>query len=235
MEIELEKLLNDYLRDFSQKKQSRVAVKNSIPIVWFGDMEAYKSSRVKIVTVGLNPSHYEFEETRFDTNANDAGKLYKTLDEYFRCNPYEKWFRSFEHCLRLIDASYGGKMADRRYTNTAICLDAYSSIATKPTWSNLSYREQNEVGQRDLFERLLEYLQPDIILMSTARDRFMDILHINRPQQLFFKEKEMEVYKEYDCIMIYGRNRTGVPFCIKQEIKEKGFAAVSKAITEMGR
>ena len=234
MEIELEKLLNDYLRDFSRKSQSDVAVKDSIPIVWFGDMEAYKESRLKIVTVGLNPSLREFEEPRFNVAANSAESLYETLNDYFNFNPY-KWFRDFEKCLNLIDASFGGKMSDRRYANTAISLDAYSAIATNPTWRYLSLRERNAVEQSGLFDRLLEYLQPDVILMSAQHDYFMDVLHISRPQKLFYNHRKVEVYKEHNCIMVYGFNFKGVPFGVKKEIKEEAFAVVRNAITELLR
>ena len=34
-----------------------------IPIDWFGDREAYNESKVKVVTVGLNPSDKEFRES----------------------------------------------------------------------------------------------------------------------------------------------------------------------------
>lgn len=39
-------------------------VQDSIPILWFGDMEAYCHSKRKIVTVGLNPSLQEFPKDK---------------------------------------------------------------------------------------------------------------------------------------------------------------------------
>src|SRR5438045_443329 len=37
-------------------------VRPSIPILFFGDSERYQTSRARVLTVGLNPSHEEFPE-----------------------------------------------------------------------------------------------------------------------------------------------------------------------------
>lgn len=52
MDKSIETLLNAYIEDF-KAKQCSVVVPNSIPIVWFGDIEAYFKSQVKIVTIAL--------------------------------------------------------------------------------------------------------------------------------------------------------------------------------------
>ena len=49
----------------------RILPENEIPILWFGDIEAYDASPRKIVTVGLNPSDREFAKSKSDC---DQGK-----------------------------------------------------------------------------------------------------------------------------------------------------------------
>lgn len=242
MDIELENLVSKYLRDFESKKNLRIAVPNSIPIIWFGDMGAYKKSSVKIVTIALNPSHNEFPESRkehrFDTNANMPDALYKTLNNYFYDKPYKMWFAQFEKCLKRINSSYGGKMAKVPYEHTAIHIDAYSAIATNPTWGNLTQREKDSVNQQNLCEQLLEYLQPDIILMSTAHDTFMETLHIKRPYHKLSESYDgqnrllLEIYKQNNQILVFGKHALGAPFgCISNEILDKAFAIVNQEIT----
>lgn len=229
MDQELKMILNSYLRDFEQKKQKSFVVKNSIPIVWFGDIEAYQTSETKIVAVGLNPSYIEFPVNkwqRFDIHANNADDLYDTLNRYFWYNPYKQWFSHFERCLNRMDASFGGVMTDTHYDSTAICLDAFSAIATNPTYSKLFDSQKDEIDQQHLFQRLLDYLQPDVILMSVAFDRFVDILDINSPYNPIYKDSEgkIKIYKENGRVMVYGRNMKGQPFGgIRSEVLDTAF------------
>lgn len=226
MDIDLEILVNKYLRDFESKRYFRVVVPNSIPIVWFGDLEEYKKSPVKIVTIGLNPSLNEFKEPRFDTHANNADTIYKTLCNYFYYNPYKVWFAQFEKCLKRMDASYGGKMSDTRYTDTAIHIDAYSSIATAPTWSKLTQREKDSVNQQELCQRLFDYLQPDIVLMSTAHNVFYDTLNITCSPCLYYDYKGkrvVEIYKQHGQILIWGQTFGGAFGGIPNEILDEAF------------
>ncbi|MDE5601166.1 MAG: hypothetical protein K2J16_01560 [Clostridia bacterium] len=215
MDLKLQKIVNDYMNDFESKKYSSVAVRNSIPIIWFGDMEAYQKSDKKILTIGLNPSLREFPaygRPRFNLNANNADALYKTLNNYFIDNPYDNWFNNFERCLNRIDTSFGGKMSSAHFSNTAIHIDVFSSIATNPTWGRLSDFEKDEVNQQELFQDLLDYLNPDIILMSVANECFMNTLNIRNPIKIFYRHRKVEVYDENGRIMIYGRNMKGQPF-----------------------
>ncbi len=81
-------------------------VPDSIPILYFVDLESYSRSALKIVTVGLNPSDAEFLEDRFRTHEirlGCLGDLERSLSEYFKYNPYRKWFdRGFETLLQPI-------------------------------------------------------------------------------------------------------------------------------------
>ena len=58
----LYEIIERYYEDFSakQKTLSKIVVKDSFPIVWFGNIEKYRRSKIKVLTIGLNPSHNEF-------------------------------------------------------------------------------------------------------------------------------------------------------------------------------
>jgi hypothetical protein len=147
-------------------------VKGSLPIPYFGDLAAYRASPLKVLTAALNPSHKEFpaDNPRFDIarGLTGADALEVELSNYFRFNPYRRWFRSFEPVLNGLGASYGGKMADDEYRHTALHLDMCSPIATSPTWSRLTsdQREMLTPTGRWTFERLVDALKPDVIIAS---------------------------------------------------------------------
>lgn len=159
----LKALIEKYLADFKAKRNLPFVVKDSIPVVWFGDLEKYSASQRKIVTVALNPSCEEFSDKRFNVDADSVQALYSTLNEYFRVKPYDRWFKRFENVLNCIDATYYDKQ-DLSYT--AIHIDIYSAIATKPKWGGLSYEQKQTILRTDLFQELLLFLNPDLIVFS---------------------------------------------------------------------
>ena len=121
-------------------------VRPSIPILFFGDYERYFDSKVRTITVGLNPSKSEFPESdrfaRFpearyeDSNPPKAADYLRALANYFREQPYDTWFKpAFEEMLQGMGASYydGAR-------NTALHTDICSPLATDPTWSWLGSR-----------------------------------------------------------------------------------------------
>lgn len=147
MEKVIDALLKEYITDYINKKDYSFVVKNSIPIVWFGDIDAYEQSSTRIVTIGLNPSKEEFpahsnprfESLDTETLKSSRESLAKTLNSYFKNNPYKKWFSKYNKLLRSVNASYGGIFdQDEKKENTAIHIDIYSAIATDPTWGRLS-------------------------------------------------------------------------------------------------
>ncbi len=117
-------------------------VASSIPIPYFGDLASYLASPLRVLTAALNPSNGEFPDKtpRFDVGKGIKGpaELEAQLSAYFRCNPYSRWFRSFEPVLNGLGASYGGKMMKGEYASTALHVDMCSPIATSPTWSRLT-------------------------------------------------------------------------------------------------
>lgn len=153
-------------------------VRPSVPILFFGDSEGYLASRVRVLTVGLNPSLAEFPTadplSRFEYAGPVDGSpdinlsaYLKSLNEYFRLNPYRKWFDpSFEPMLNGAGASYyQGRDA------TVLHTDFCTPLATDPTWSRLKPHEcevLREGGSR-LWHDLIDALEPDLVLVSIQR------------------------------------------------------------------
>jgi hypothetical protein len=156
-------------------------VRPSIPILFFGDSERFASSPRRVITVGLNPSREEFPRRapllRFpaaEGAAGDPDRYLASLDAYFRTVPYTGWFNpSFEQLLRGLGASYYDKGP-----SVALHTDLCSPLATDPTWSRLDPQEQAllEPAGRRLWHELVEALQPDVVLISIARQRLSKIV-----------------------------------------------------------
>lgn len=228
---DLDNVVKEYISDFISKQNLSYVVKNSIPVVWFGDIEKYKVSDKKILTIAINPSFKEFEESRFsivDLNENNAVcDLKNTLNSYFEYNPYSKWFENFEKVLNCFGASYYKK---KKTKNVAIHIDIYSAIATDPTWRDLSSVEQNNIQRIDLFKKLFDLLDPDVILFSVNQKVFEQIFskyHYVKSANIVNKKAAFIKKYEYEGkILFNGRNLQGQPFGglkvseIKKAIKE---------------
>jgi len=168
------------VKHFNQLNFNNNIVPNSIPIVWFGDVEKYFKSSLKIITVSLNPSDNEFiikkQETystkyRFPAYIGTVDSLYTSYNEYFTKQPYGIWFKaSFSTVLESFNASH---YTDNGAANTALHTDLGSSYATKPTWSRLSSLVQSRLEPlaSTSWHNLIKILKPDVILIS-ASDHF---------------------------------------------------------------
>lgn len=207
---QLNKIVQAYLDDFEQKKDFSFVVKDSIPIVWFGDLNAYFTSKTRIITIGLNPSDKEFSVVRF----KKKNSIEEQLNEYFKFNPYKNWFQSFETVLNTLNATYGGKMAFGEYKNFAVHIDVYSAIATQPTFGKLLDYEK-QLLKNNLFAELLNFLNPEIILFSankTVRLEFFSDFKLYKDILYNGKENVLTIYKKGNKILISGRNMKGTPF-----------------------
>ena len=183
----LNRIIEEYIIDFNAKRNDPalkdVIVKNSIPVIWFGAVNAYMNSEKRIITVGLNPSNAEFPEDypqkRFDSidfeepvDSTMIERLKCTLNSYFEKEPYRRWFGSGEKVLSCFDASYYSGTGKR---NQAIHIDIYSAIATNPTWGKLGKNIKTSIQNFELFKKLLVFLNPDVILVSTNKDVFNEV------------------------------------------------------------
>ncbi|WP_139082203.1 hypothetical protein [Rubellimicrobium roseum] len=182
-------------------------VTNSLPIPYFGDVEAYDASDLRIVTAALNPSREEFPvggPARFDLKEGLSGQegLETQLSNYFKHKPYTRWFGNFEHVLNGMGATYGGHMRGRDNRRTALHLDLCSPIATNPTWSKLdaATRESLRGPGRALFELAVQALEPDIIIASVG------------PKHLTGWRKELAPGPHWEEILGYKVKENGQPF-----------------------
>jgi len=147
-------------------------VPQSLPIPYFGDLNAYRKSPLRVLTAALNPSGREFpkDQPRFDVAKGLRGpaELEAELGAYFSRNPYRSWFGAFEPVLNGLQATYGGKMSDGEFASTALHLDMCSPIATSPTWSRLTIEQRAKLTTvgRNIFEWLVDELEPHIIVAS---------------------------------------------------------------------
>src|SRR5207249_4878736 len=79
-------------------------VRPSIPILFFGEWRRYEESELRVVTVGLNPSRWEFPQgdpySRFPLARGlrcspaitaDTERYLAALGAYFRESPYTQW------------------------------------------------------------------------------------------------------------------------------------------------
>lgn len=175
---DVERLVQDVWLHYAALRAAPFVVQPALPILFFGDSARYFASACKIITVGLNPSGREFPAAapfqRFEGGqalhpdgpaAGQAGLYLAVLGRYFQVEPYRQWFCCFEPILNGLDASYYGTHA-----YTALNTDLCSPLATAPTWSGLRPAEQALLMQEGvvLWHRLVEYLEPDVIVISVA-------------------------------------------------------------------
>lgn len=151
-----------------------VRVSPAAPILFFGDLCAYRLSHYRVLTVGLNPSHREFPRDRrfrrFPSAEEPAGRepdrYLDALSSYYRTCPYASWFNAFEPLLNGAGASYYAG-CDSTVLHTDIC----SPVATDPTWSRLGDADQTalEADGGPLWHLLLKTLKPQIVVLSVAK------------------------------------------------------------------
>jgi len=160
-------------RAFSRATALPSHVSPSIPILFFGNLQAYCTSRTRVLTVGLNPSLHEFPGDspfrRFPlaegVTVGEMGRYLDALSAYFRTEPYRGWFSAFEPFLNGLEATYYEGRA-----STVLHTDICSPIATNPTWSRLepSVQKDMEKDGRPLWHSLLRKLRPQMVIVSVA-------------------------------------------------------------------
>ena len=161
-------------RAFDHVARRTWCVKPAVPILFFGDLDAYRASPLHVLTVGLNPSRHEFPADqpflRFPLAEGSLGgepsRYFDAMSAYFRTDPYGGWFSAFEPLLNGMTASYyhGGAL-------TALHTDICSPVATNPTWSKLDEADRAalESDGGPLWHMLLEELKPQIVALSVAK------------------------------------------------------------------
>jgi hypothetical protein len=204
---------------FEKHYKESFVVKPSLPILYFGNLDLYKNSKLKIVTVGKNPSDNEFKIhkedkfsfCRFPVWNPEINNLKETLNDYFERKPLFQWFSCFEPILNALNCSF---FSDRNYENAALHTDICSPLATDPTWGKLTKGQQSILypGGVNIWRQLINELQPDILLISVQRAIFSDIissegkilLTFNRKKDGELRKKEYKVFS-HECISNLGK------------------------------
>ena len=193
-----ENLLKDTLEEFHNKKKLSYVIEKSLPILFFGDLGSFIKQQRKVITVGLNPSNIEFQSNqynsysyfRFPEYRNNIGSLEISLSNYFKNDPYRKWFSTgYEPILNGMNCTFYNKKSKEKVLHTDIC----SPLSTNPTWSKLSITQQNELRKNgfNLWKRLVFEIKPNLIILST-RKSYLDSLNPRLKQVLY------TVYKTKD-------------------------------------
>ena len=161
-------------RLFERAAALEARVTPAVPILFFGDVEAYVVSPLRVVTVGLNPSLSEFPRDdpfrRFPlaatTHRGGPERYLDALSAYFRADPYRRWFGHFEALLNGMGASYYDGEA-----STVLHTDICSPVATDPTWSRLRATDRAALaaGGVGLWHELLKVLRPHVVVLSVGK------------------------------------------------------------------
>ena len=172
--LHLSEITQEYFR---RKHYIQEVVTPSIPIMYFGDFEAYKKSSVRIVTVGLNPSNNEFQRNDRELPSffrfpewEKNNRYLETLNSYFETGKsYDDWFgKGYENVLNGMDASY---YSINHKSNRALHTDIFTPIATNPTWTKLGKETQIALSKEgfEIWKSLIEILNPHIILSALSQ------------------------------------------------------------------
>ena len=193
-------LLNDAFIYYNKYSDLDFIVKPSLPILYFGDLNAYFNSNFKVITAALNPSDAEFKEfknsdpsyIRFPEYDNTIETLQSSLNNYFKKNPYKKWFGTpnvskggFLPLLNGLRTCY----YEGSQENIAIHTDICSPLATTPTWSGLAL-EQKEILSSEGFElwkKLVLEIKPDLIVMSLDKS-YLELLPLDFIKRIITKK-----------------------------------------------
>jgi hypothetical protein len=152
------------------------------PILFVGDRNAYKNSKIKVITVALNPSkngakkeihEKEFPRWKSVTFSNirvQPEEYLKGLEEYFYKDPNRNYFNAFEPILNGMETSFyvSGKGANQSFHNIALHTDLCSQLTTDPNWGGLGdgVKQKLAADASSLWEKLMMLFKPNLVLAS---------------------------------------------------------------------
>lgn len=223
----IQELAKKCRNDFDELRNNEATKKfvvDTMPILYFGDYEAYMKSDIKIVTAALNPSDIEFKHKKDDAetgffrfekaaalkgkaggelSAKDIQSYLESLNDYFKPKTenggtdYADWFRLEPRNLFLkpFDASYYEDLGKNRVLHT----DIMTTIATIPTWSS---RKNEDKALRK------EFKKAQCIFREKGIGLWMELIEILQPDIIIFSvgkncfkntvfDGRFKKYKEY--------------------------------------
>ena len=92
-------------RAFDHVADRTCRVTPSVPILFFGDLDTYRASPLRVLTVGLNPSRKEFPDAQpfqcfpLAEGNREPSRYLDAMSAYFHTDPYRGWFSAFEPLL----------------------------------------------------------------------------------------------------------------------------------------
>ncbi len=184
MDLSLERLVESAWSIYRRYQGQPFFLRDSIPVLFFGDLPRYRESRLKVVTVGLNPSREEFPRDHpfrrfsvmdkyFPFNGGSAAESFKrdylqALNCYFSPATKYDWFdRSYEPVLNGMNCSYHSVGNGNRALHTDYC----SPLATREDWGVLTDSQRMDLSRSgsDLWNELVRFLAPDVIIASIRK------------------------------------------------------------------
>jgi hypothetical protein len=185
---ERDQLLQEFGPDF--------LVTDHWPRLWFDDIHHYAASKIRVVTVGINPSGRDFhkDSKKFNRTAVELSracqedwlkgqpkldKYHAYLTSFFESGRPEAWFSGYRHVLRAAGVDYNCSSSwktkafpklETHPNGSALHTDICSPYATG-MWSKLSKDEKERLLESGpaFFDRLLEVLRPNFLLMSVSK------------------------------------------------------------------
>lgn len=240
--------------DLASAQAEAVVVRPSVPILFFGDVDAYMQSPLRVITVGLNPSDAEFPaQDRFRrfreaegltnlASAGDRRRYLRALSGYFGDRPDHdpyQWFRTYEGLLEGLDASFC-----KGAVNTALHTDLCSPVATTPTWSKLPKETRTTLlgAGRDLWHDLVRVLRPQVMLISVAREHldqirfepeggWAELCRVERGNPYIVEHRRMRLEGGASTTAIFGR-AAQMPF---GTVSQEGKRRIGRSVKEFVR
>ena len=104
---------------------------------------------------------------------NTPDSLELACKNYFKNNPYNKWFgqnnSGFKPLLNGMGYCY---YPNSKNLKSVLHTDICSPIATNPTWSKLTKNERNklEINGFELWKKIILELKPHLIILSVKKE-----------------------------------------------------------------
>jgi hypothetical protein len=234
---------------------SGTRVEPSIPILYFGDCDAFCKSRLRIVTVGLNPGSRAFPKSTskrwsFFPAYERSGSYQEAWNQYFQTDAARKepWFTNLDCILHGFHASFYNAMQPQ---NTALHTDMLSPIATEVPWSDLGKRDQEQLAEAGvpLWNELINLLKPHILIISIAEKHresirfervqgWRTLLTLNkaktgkpRRKPYLVTHSVMQLSRDFRADVVFGR-AAQMPFGVLSNVDKKSIGAKLKGRLE---